>query len=234
MKFTWFSLILVGALALSGCGPGGTTATGAASGNEPKTEQEKTLYALGLLLGGNLTSFSLTPEEMKFVSKGIADAATGSKPMVDLQSYSQKVSDLAHARASAAVEAEKKKADAFMAAAAKEKGAEKTASGLIYQPIQVGTGAKPTPTDTVRVHYQGSLTDGTVFDSSIQRGQPVEFPVSQVIPCWSEGLQKMKVGEKAKLICPSTLAYGDQGRPPKIPGGATLVFEVELLDIVKK
>jgi len=171
---------------------------------------------------------------MEFVRLGITDAAAGTTPKVELQAYSQKVQDLAKARATKAAAAEKQKSEVFLASAAKEKGAEKTASGLIYQPMRPGSGASPAATDTVRVNYQGSLTDGSVFDSSIKRGQPVEFPLNQVIPCWSEGVQKMKVGEKAKLICPSTLAYGDQGRPPKIPGGATLVFEVELLDIVKK
>jgi FKBP-type peptidyl-prolyl cis-trans isomerase FkpA len=83
----------------------------------------------------------------------------------------------------------------------------------------------------VRVHYEGALTDGTVFDSSMKRGQPIEFPLKGVIPCWTEGVQRMKVGERAKLVCPSEIAYGDQGRPPAIPGGATLVFEVELLGI---
>jgi FKBP-type peptidyl-prolyl cis-trans isomerase FkpA len=84
------------------------------------------------------------------------------------------------------------------------------------------------------VHYEGKLTDGTIFDSSVQRGEPASFPLNGVIPCWTEGMQKLKVGGKAKLVCPSAIAYGDQGRPPKIPGGATLVFEVELLEIMKK
>jgi len=83
----------------------------------------------------------------------------------------------------------------------------------------------------VRVHYHGTLTDGTVFDSSVQRGQPAEFPLNQVIPCWTEGVQRMKVGEKARLVCPSEVAYGDRGAPPNIPGGATLIFDVELLSI---
>lgn len=232
MKFTVWSLVLVGALVLAGCASAGTSSGGAA-GAEPKTEDEKTLYAMGVLLGGNLTPFGLTPAELQFVTRGIADAASGAKPLVDVQAYSQKISELAHGRTAAAAEAEKKKSTAFMESAAKAQGAQKTASGLIYQTLKPGTGASPTAADKVRVHYQGSLIDGTVFDSSIKRGEPVEFPLGQVIPCWTEGVQKMKVGEKAKLICPSSIAYGDQGRPPQIPGGATLVFEVELLDIVK-
>ena len=95
------------------------------------------------------------------------------------------------------------------------------------------TSAREMATDVVSVHYHGTLPDGKVFDSSVQRGQPAEFPLNQVIPCWTEGVQKMKVGGKARLVCPSTIAYGDQGRPPVIPGGATLVFEVELLEVAK-
>ena len=96
-----------------------------------------------------------------------------------------------------------------------------------------GKGPTPKPTDTVKVHYAGTLVDGKEFDSSIKRGQPISFPLNQVIPCWTEGVQKMKVGGKAKLVCPSAIAYGDSGRPPVIPGGATLVFEIELLGIEK-
>jgi FKBP-type peptidyl-prolyl cis-trans isomerase FkpA len=224
------SLVLTAILALFGCGSGSHST----KGSDPKTDQDKTFYALGLLVGANLTQFSLTPEEMEFVSKGVADAAARAKPQVDLHVYGPKVQELMKARAGASLAAEKQKAAAFREGAAKEEGAQKSPSGLVYRTLKPGTGANPTFADTVKVHYQGSLPDGTVFDSSIERGQPVEFPLNKVIPCWTEGVQKMKVGEKAKLICPSEIAYGDQGRPPQIPGGATLVFEVELLEIVKK
>ena len=109
-----------------------------------------------------------------------------------------------------------------------------TPSGLKYVDETVGSGDSPTRGKKVRVHYTGRLTDGKKFDSSVDRGQPASFPLNGVIPCWTEGLQKMKVGGKAKLICPSASAYGDEGRPPTIPGGAALVFDVELLDIAKK
>ncbi len=121
----------------------------------------------------------------------------------------------------------------FLEKAAAEKGAVKTASGMVYSEIKPGTGEPPKATDKVKVHYKGMLTDGTVFDSSIERGQPATFPLNGVIKCWTEGVGMMKVGGKAKLVCPSDIAYGDQGRPPKIKPGATLVFEVELLEIVK-
>ena len=113
---------------------------------------------------------------------------------------------------------------------AAEDGAVRTASGLVITEIEAGTGASPTATDTVTVHYHGTLRDGTVFDSSVERGAPTSFPLNQVISCWTEGVQLMKVGGKNRLVCPSDTAYGDQGRPG-IPPGAVLVFEVELLGI---
>ena len=115
----------------------------------------------------------------------------------------------------------------------KEPGAVRSASGVIYIPVTVGTGASPKADSTVKVHYHGTLRDGSVFDSSVQRGEPISFPLNGVIPCWTEGVQKMKVGGKAKLVCPSETAYGDRGQGPKIPGGAALMFEVELLGIEK-
>ena len=111
--------------------------------------------------------------------------------------------------------------------------AQKKPSGLVYTEIAAGTGANPTPTDRVKVEYTGKLIDGTVFDSSAQHGKPAEFTIGGVIPCWQEGVQLMKKGGKARFVCPSDIAYGDAGSPPKIKPGATLVFEVELLDIVK-
>ena len=104
----------------------------------------------------------------------------------------------------------------------------------MFKSLGGGAGEQPKAPDTVKVNYKGTLTDGTEFDSSYKRGQPAEFPLMGVIPCWTEGLQKMKTGEKARLVCPSSIAYGDQGRPPTIPGGATLVFEVELVGITTK
>jgi len=116
--------------------------------------------------------------------------------------------------------------------AAAEKGAVKTESGMVYRSLKDGTGASPKETDVVRVHYRGTLPDGKEFDSSIARGQPAEFPLNRVIKCWTEGVQKMKVGGKARLTCPSSLAYGERGTPGgPIPPNATLIFEVELLGI---
>jgi FKBP-type peptidyl-prolyl cis-trans isomerase FkpA len=119
------------------------------------------------------------------------------------------------------------------AALAREAAEEKTPSGLIYRSLQDGTGASPGAMDTVRVHYRGTLTNGTEFDSSYSRGQPAEFPLNRVIKCWTEGVQKMKVGGKARLTCPPGIAYGSRAVGPLIPPNSTLVFEIELLDIRK-
>ena len=121
-------------------------------------------------------------------------------------------------------------AQTYLDKAAAEPGAQKTASGLIYRELKPGTGPSPKATDTVEVHYRGTLTDGKEFDSSYG-GQPIKFPLNRVIRAWTEGVQMMKVGGKAQLVCPANLAYGERGAPPDIPGGATLVFEVELLGI---
>jgi FKBP-type peptidyl-prolyl cis-trans isomerase FkpA len=119
---------------------------------------------------------------------------------------------------------------AFLDKAAAEPGAQRTSSGLVYRVITAGSGASPKATDTVKVHYRGTLTNGKQFDSSYG-GPPAEFPLNRVIPCWTEGVQLMKVGGKSQLVCPSSIAYGDAGAPPDIPGGATLIFEIELLGI---
>lgn len=124
-------------------------------------------------------------------------------------------------------------ADDAIEKAAKEKGAVKTASGMVYRAIKVGTGKSPTPFSTVEVNYRGTLTNGKEFDSSYRRGQSIKFPLTRVIPCWTEGVQMMKVGGRAELVCPPELAYGSRGAGSDVPPNATLIFEVELLDIVR-
>lgn len=198
------------------------------------TEEQKTLYALGSALGRNLASFNLTEAEMEQVKAGVTDAALNKKLKVeDPQSYFPKIQELQTQRVAAAMEVDKKAGQDYIAKAATEKGAKKTESGMVFIPITEGTGASPTASDPVKVHYHGTLLNGEVFDSSVDRKEPVTFPLDQVIPCWTEGVQMMKVGGKAKLVCPSDLAYGDQGRQPTIKPGSTLLFEVELLAIEK-
>lgn len=125
--------------------------------------------------------------------------------------------------------------DATVAASAKESGAIVTPSGLVYRSLKDGDGASPTASDTVKVHYRGTLPDGKEFDSSYKRNAPAQFPLGGVIKCWTEGVQKMKVGGKAKLTCPAAIAYGERGAGGGlIPPNATLLFEVELLEIAKR
>jgi FKBP-type peptidyl-prolyl cis-trans isomerase FkpA len=208
-------------------------AVAGAAGPDLKTEDQKTLYALGLVISQNLASFNLNPSDLESVLAGVSDGVLKKDLKVDVQAYAAKISQLQAARAGAAAATEKKAGQAFLERAAAEKGATRTASGLIITTLKPGTGASPKATDKVKVHYQGTLADGTVFDSSVQRGEPVVLPLNSVIKCWTEGVQLMKVGGKSKLVCPSDIAYGDQGRPPVIKPGATLVFEVELLEIAK-
>jgi FKBP-type peptidyl-prolyl cis-trans isomerase FkpA len=212
---------------------GGAPALAQAPAPSLNTEDDKTLYALGLLVSRSLANFNLTEAEIATVLAGIGDGVRKAPEKVDLQVYGPKVQALHAARVGAASDSEKKAGETYLARAALEQGASRSTSGLVIQTIKPGTGASPKATDTVKVHYHGTLTDGTVFDSSVERKEPATFPLNRVIPCWTEGLQKMRVGGKSRLVCPPALAYGDQGAPPRIKPGATLVFEVELLDIVK-
>ena len=197
---------------------------------KPMTDEDKIVYSLGLSIYRSLGQFDLSPAEMEIVKQALSDAAD-KKPAVDLNTWGPKIEALAGARASRVASHEKAASAAYLTKAAAEPGAVKTPSGMIYRVLAAGTGASPKATDNVKVHYRGTLTNGTEFDSSYSRNMPAEFPLNGVIPCWTEGVQKMKVGGKAQLVCPSEIAYGDQGRPPAIAGGATLVFEVELLEI---
>jgi FKBP-type peptidyl-prolyl cis-trans isomerase FkpA len=229
-------LACVAVLAL-GCRKGPEAPAAAkASPKALATDDEKAIYAIGAMLGtqarAQIKTMGLSPAELEILQRAMADALAGRPSEIDLDMAGQKlVPPFAAARQTKAAIEEKERAKVFHDAAAKEEGATVLASGLIHRSLSPGKGPSPKATDTVRVHYQGTLIDGTEFDSSVKRGQPIEFALNAVIPCWGEGLQKMKVGEKARIVCPSDIAYGDQGRPPVIPGGATLVFEVELLGI---
>ncbi|MFL5374338.1 MAG: FKBP-type peptidyl-prolyl cis-trans isomerase [Myxococcales bacterium] len=199
-----------------------------------KTEEEKTLYAIGYVLGERLHSLQLTKAQMKLVDQGFSDAKVGTKAKVDPRERQQQISEFAQHRsqevAAKTAGPNKEKGKAFADKLAKEPGAEKFPSGLVKKTVKPGNGPMPKETDKVKVNYEGKLVDGTVFDSSYKRGQPAEFPLNGVIKCWTEGVSKMKVGEEAQLVCPSDIAYGDMGRP-SIPPGSTLVFKVELLEI---
>lgn len=223
-----FPLVLLGSLTALSCK--GLGSAGGGSG-EPKTEDDKVFYALGLDIGKNIDVFALQPREAELVKSGLDDAIAKRKPKIDLEKVRPKIYEMARKRQEAKAGAEKQKGKAAVDKAAKETGAQQLPSGLVIKSLRPGNGASPTENDTVKVQYEGRLTDGTVFDSSYKRNEPAEFPLKGVVRCWTEGLQKMKVGEKAQLTCPADIAYGDQGRPPTIPGGATLVFDVELIEI---
>lgn len=197
-----------------------------------ETDEQKTAYALGHTLGKNLGPLELTAPEIAALKQGLSDAVAGTDPRVDLAAYESEVSALAAKRAQKLASDARERDAAFLAKIATHAGAQKSDSGLVFIPKEEGKGESPKATDVVKVDYHGTLTDGTVFDSSVRRGQPAQFPLNRVIPCWTEGLQKMKVGGRAQLVCPPQIAYGDRGNPPAIPPGATLVFDVTLHEIM--
>jgi FKBP-type peptidyl-prolyl cis-trans isomerase FkpA len=194
------------------------------------TEDQKTVYALGLSIWRNLASLELSPAEVEILKRAISDAAAG-KPQVSLEVYGPKIEAFGKARAQRALEKEKARSRAYCEAAAREPGAVKTGSGLVFFDVRPGTGESPKPTDTVKVHYRGTLVDGTEFDSSYKRGQPTTFKVKEVIRGWTQALQLMKEGAKWQLFVPPELAYGERGAGRGIPPNSTLIFEVELISV---
>lgn len=196
-------------------------------------DELKTFYTVGHTLGERLKNLELSDEEVTAVSMGLRDAAMDKKPQVKTAEYRIQIQKLFQERVKKNADKQKNKGKDFLEKFSKEKGVVKTESGLTYKILSEGKGNFPKATDEVKVHYHGTLIDGTVFDSSKERGEPVTFPLNRVIKGWTEGVQKIKEGGKIKLVIPPELAYGDQGAPPKIAGGSTLVFEVELLSIAK-
>jgi FKBP-type peptidyl-prolyl cis-trans isomerase FkpA len=201
-----------------------------------KSGDDQSLYGMGYIVGlRNLEGLGLSARDLKIVEEGISDAVTGKKAKIDVDAQMPNIIAFAKGRASAGVEKVKAAGLEFAEKAAKEPGAVKVPVDgegfLVYRTIRPGTGATPAATDTVYLDYEGTLTNGNVFDSSYKRGLPAEFVLKQGIKCWTLGVAKMKVGEKAQLICPSDVAYGNEGQPPNIRGGATLVFTVELRSI---
>ena len=170
---------------------------------------------------------------METVQQGLRDGYKGKPSEVDINAYGQKVWQLTTSRRLARGQKAAPAGKIYLDKAALEKGAQKSATGMVYLSLKEGEGASPTMTDRVKVRYRGSLPDGSEFDSSYKKNMPTEIGMNVMIACWSEGLQKMKVGGKARLVCPPELAYGELGKDDLILPEATLVFEVELLDIIK-
>jgi FKBP-type peptidyl-prolyl cis-trans isomerase len=215
---------------LPACASGSSSAEGQ-SPNALATDDEKILYTLGRILGENIANAALTEAELSTVLTGLTDSALGRESQVDLDQYGPMLQVFMQQRIENAAGEELTRSMAFVDEQAGLTGATRTESGIVIQELEAGNGQSPTVTDTVRVHYHGTLQDGSVFDSSVDRGEPASFPLNGVIPCWTEGVQTMQVGGKSRLVCPPDLAYGPAGRPG-IPGNAALVFEVELLEIL--
>jgi FKBP-type peptidyl-prolyl cis-trans isomerase len=223
VKRPTFVLTLVVGLLLAG--------TLAAPAANPETDDQKTLYALGQVLAQRINGLGLTEEEVAYIQDGLSDSVLGRDSKAPVETWRAKIDVLLGVKREAMAAVEKDAGDAFVAEAAKAAGAVKTASGAIYLETLAGSGAQPAVTDTVKLHYHGTLRDGTVFDSSVVRGQPASFSLNRVIPCWTEAVQKMRVGGKAKIVCPPDIAYGDRGAGALIRPGAVLTFEVELISI---
>jgi len=201
-----------------------------------KNQKEKVSYIIGMDIGGNLKRQSVDVDP-NILAKGVKDALAGGKPLLTEQEIQETMAAFQKemmARQSEVAKKNKAEGEAFLAANKKKEWVKALQSGLQYKVIKVGTGKKPKLSDTVTAHYRGTLIDGTEFDSSYKRGQPVSFPVSGVIPGWTEALQLMGEGAKWQLFIPSNLAYGEKGAGRDIGPNATLIFEIELVSIQEK
>jgi FKBP-type peptidyl-prolyl cis-trans isomerase FkpA len=203
------------------------------------TDKEKVSYMVGMQIGGSLASIQ-EEIDMKIVFAAIESAMAGKEPLLTPEQamevqrgFAERMQGKQAAEMQKMAVKNKAEGEAFLAKNRSASGVKTTDSGLQYQVVTPGSGAKPAATDTVRVHYVGTLLDGTKFDSSIDRGEPAQFALNAVIPGWTEALQLMPVGSKYKLWIPSELGYGDRGTPGPIGPNTTLAFEVELLEIVK-
>ena len=223
----WAPAVLLGAVIMTGCGQEESV--------KLETAADQASYGVGLNIGRQLAR---EPFDMNgdAVIAGIRDAIAEADPQITeevIQAAFQTITEEQQRKQQALGDEVAKASEAFLAENATRDGVKVTESGLQYEVItSVENGDSPAATDTVKVHYHGTLTDGTVFDSSVDRGEPAQFPVNRVISGWIEALQMMKVGEKWKLFIPADLAYGATSPSPTIPANSALVFEVEMLEIV--
>jgi FKBP-type peptidyl-prolyl cis-trans isomerase len=209
-------------------------AAGSVHGARLASEREQTLYAIGVRLGRSLAPFALAEGELELVLRGLSDTVLGREIAVNELALQPRIDALREERREAAGEAERTASAAFLARAAGEPGAVRTDSGLVFVELRAGEGRAPALGDRVRVHYHGRLRDGNVFDSSVERGASVQLAVANALPCWREALLRMRVGGKSRLACPAELALGAKGDPPRVAGGAAVVYEIELLEIVAR
>jgi len=223
------NLILTASLvAIFACVDQGGESSGASGA---PTEDDKIFYSIGMMAGTGIAEFEFTEDEFEWVGRGVADAALGREALANPEDYMIEIQEIYTARQARANAAEATASAEFIEREAAAEGAVRSESGMIMQVLVEGEGEQPKPTDEVKVHYHGTLRDGTVFDSSVDRGTPAQFPLDRVIPCWTEAVTQMKVGGKSRIICPASIAYGSRGMG-SIPGDAALAFEVELLEIV--
>jgi FKBP-type peptidyl-prolyl cis-trans isomerase FklB len=229
MKLRWIGLL--GVLLLA-------TQVMAAENAVPKSQKDKLSYTIGVNVGRNMKQLPAEIDPEQFV-KGFKDGLSGTKTMLSDEemrtvttAFQKELAEKQAEKMKAVGEKNKKEGEAFLAANKKKEGVKTLPSGLQYKIIKEGTGKKPKATDKVTCQYEGTLIDGTVFDSSYKRGEPATFPVNGVIPGWTEALQMMKVGSKWQLFIPSKLAYGERGAGPQIGPNAVLIFTVELISIL--
>ncbi len=217
---------LIANLACADQGGGSSGASGTPS------EDDKIFYSIGMMAGMNFANFKFTDAEFEWVARGVADAAMGREALANPQDHMAAIQAVHAARVARANAGELTASEEFLENEAAMEGAVQSESGLIMRVLVAGEGAQPGPTDEVKVHYHGTLRDGTVFDSSVDRDTPAQFPLERVIPCWQEAIQQMKVGGKSRIVCPPSIAYGSRGMG-SIPGEAALAFDVELLEIIE-
>ncbi len=223
------SLMLLGLIAVSGL-----IGCKKEFNHDPSTEDEKALYTYGALLAQrvNPQQLQLTEGEMNSLVQGLWDNYKGTKERVAVADYRMKVQEVLEGRFKKAIEANKEKGAKFLEEFLKEEGVQKTESGLAYKILKAGEGKSPAAEDIVKVHYTGTLIDGTVFDSSRESGKELEIPLNRVIKGWTEGLQLIAPGGQIKLVIPADLGYGSAGAGT-IPPESTLVFDVELIEVMK-
>jgi FKBP-type peptidyl-prolyl cis-trans isomerase FklB len=194
---------------------------------------DKVSYALGLSIGNNFQNSGIKGIQVEDFIKGMTDVLDSKEPNISYEEAKQLINEYFAKLQKEKLELNKKAGEAFLQINKKKAGVTELPSGLQYEVLRKGSGAKPKASDKVRCHYHGTLINGTVFDSSVQRGEPAVFGVSQVIPGWVEALQLMETGAKWRLFIPSALAYGERGAGESIEPNSALIFDVELLDIVK-
>lgn len=205
---------------------------GSSGASGTPTEDDKIFYSIGMMTGMGIANFELTDAEFEWVARGVADAALHREPLANPEDYMAAIQEVFAARTARANAAEATASAEFLEREAAAEGAVRSESGVIMQVLVAGEGEQPESTNEVKVHYHGTLRDGTVFDSSVDRGTPAQFPLDRVIPCWTEAVTQMKVGGKSRIICPASTAYGSSGMG-SIPGDAALAFDVELLEIIE-